>query len=86
MKKTSVEVPGVVTLKTSSGGVAVAATVTYNATTKQVVIDPNVRLARNTVYTAKITTAATDRVGNKLDQDSTTSGNQARTWKFTTAN
>jgi hypothetical protein len=85
MKKASFEVPGAVTLKTSSGGVAVAATVTYNAATKKVLIDPNARLARNTVHTAKITTAATDRAGNKLDQNSTTAGNQAKTWKFTTA-
>jgi hypothetical protein len=84
MNEASVEAPGVVTLKKSSGGAAVAATVTYNPTTKKVILNPNLSLARNTLYSAKVTTGATDLAGNQLDQNSTTGGNQAKNWKFTT--
>jgi Tol biopolymer transport system component len=84
MNEVSVEAPGVVTLKKSSGGAAVAANVTYNPTTKKVILNPNLSLARNTLYIAKVTTGATDLAGNQLDQNSTTAGNQAKTWKFTT--
>src|SRR5215218_2235166 len=84
MNEASVEAPGVVTLKKSSGGAAVAATVTYNPTAKKVILNPNLSLARNTLYSAEVTTGATDLAGNQLDQNSTTAGNQAKTWKFTT--
>jgi hypothetical protein len=30
--------------------------VTYNPTTKKVILNPNVSLARNTLYSAKVTT------------------------------
>jgi CSLREA domain-containing protein len=84
MNEASVEATGVVTLKKSSGGAAVAATVDYNPTTKKVILNPNVSLARNTLYSAKVATGATDLAGNQLDQNSTTGGNQAKSWKFTT--
>jgi subtilisin family serine protease len=84
MDEASVEAPGVVTLKKSSGGAAVAASVTYNPTTKKVILNPNLSLARNTLYSAKVTTGARDLAGNQLDQNSTKEGNQAKTWKFTT--
>jgi hypothetical protein len=84
MNEASVEAAGVVTLKKSSGGAAVGATVTYNPTTKKVTLNPNLSLARNTLYTAKVTTGATDLAGNALDQNPTTAGNQAKSWKFRT--
>lgn len=84
MNEASVEAPGIVTLKKSSGGAAVAATVTYNPTTNKVILNPNVSLARNTLLSAKVTTGATDLAGNQLDQNSTTGGNQAKSWTFTT--
>ena len=84
MNEASVEAAGVVTLKKSSGGAAVAASVTYNSTTKKEILNPNLSLARNTLYTAKVTTGARDLAGNQLDQNSATAGNQAKTWKFTT--
>jgi hypothetical protein len=84
MNEASVEAAGVVTLKKSSGGAAVAASVTYNPTTKKVILNPNLSLARNTLYTAKVTTGVRDLAGNQLDQNSATAGNQAKTWKFTT--
>jgi hypothetical protein len=84
MNEASVEAAGVVTLKKSSGGAAVAANVTYNPTTETVILNPNLSLARNTLYTAKVTTGVRDLAGNQLDQNSATAGNQAKTWKFTT--
>jgi hypothetical protein len=84
MNEASVEAPGVVTLKKSSGGAAVAASVTYNPTTKKVILNPNFSLARNTLYSAKVTTGARDLAGNQLDQKPIIAGNQAKTWKFTT--
>ncbi len=41
-------------------------------------------LAANTEYQAVVTTGATDRVGNKLDQNRTTAGNQEARWTFRT--
>src|SRR5215211_7821009 len=84
MDEASVEAPGVVTLKKSSGGAAVAASVTYNPTAKKVILNPNLSLARNTLYSAEVTTGATDLAGNQLDQNSTTAGNQAKSWQFIT--
>ena len=41
-------------------------------------------LARNTRYKAVLTTGAKDLAGNALDQNATTTGNQQKTWYFTT--
>ena len=84
MNEASVEAAGVVSLRKSSGGAAVGASVTYNPTTKKVTLNPNLSLASNTLYSAKVTTGATDLAGNALDQNSTTAGNQAKSWKFRT--
>ena len=61
-----------------------AATVTYRPGTRQVVLDPAKRLRAGTTYRAVITTAVKDRAGNRLDQDPTRTGLQAKTWRFTT--
>ena len=42
------------------------------------------RLAQNTRYKAVVTTAVKDLAGNALDQNATTSGNQQKSWTFTT--
>lgn len=63
---------------------AVAATVTYDAATKKVTLDPSADLARRTKYTATVTTGAKDSAGNALDQDSALTGKQAKTWSFVT--
>lgn len=42
------------------------------------------QLAANTSYKATITTGATDLAGNALDQNASLSGNQAKSWRFTT--
>jgi methionine-rich copper-binding protein CopC len=66
------------TLKTSTG-VAIAATVSYNATTRVATLDPNANLAAGTTYTATLTggtTAIRDAANNPLT---------TVTWTFQTA-
>ena len=76
MNEASVEAPGTFTLK--QGSSPVAATVTYDPTTKQATLDPSTDLALNTTYTATLTTEAKDLAGNALAQEGS--------WTFTTAN
>ncbi len=54
------------TLKITSGGAAVAGTVTYNAGTKTATFTPTSALSNSTGYTATITTGAKDVAGNAL--------------------
>ena len=60
------------------------AKVTYNATTRMIVINPKATLAAGTKYKVTITTKVLDLAGNPLDQNKTRSGLQKKTWKFTT--
>ena len=60
----------------------VGAAVTYNAASQKAVLNPNNRLQAGTRYKAVVTTGATDLAGNHLDQDSTTAGNQDKSWIF----
>lgn len=60
------------------------ATVSYEADTHEIVIDPNRPLRRGTVYRVVVTTKVTDRAGNRLDQDATKPGYQRSAWRFTT--
>jgi hypothetical protein len=41
-------------------------------------------LAKSTKYRALVTTGAKDVTGNALDQNPTTTGNQQKSWTFTT--
>ena len=59
-----------------------SATVTYDSVTKKATLDPSATLRSGATYIATVTTGATDLAGNQLDQDSTTAGNQTKTWKF----
>ena len=63
-------------LLTGSGGTAVTGTVTYSATGSVASFTPTVALTYNTVYTATITTGATDTVGAPLAAN--------YSWSFTT--
>jgi hypothetical protein len=63
----------------------VAGVVNYDSTIKKATLDPTADLAYSTTYTATVTTGAEDLAGNQLDQDPNTSGNQPKTWSFTTA-
>ena len=60
-----------ITLTPTSGGSAVAATVTYNAGTNTATLDPTVDLAYNTSYTITVTTGVEDVAGNNLAAQST---------------
>ena len=60
------------------------AKVTYNASTRTIVINPKATLAAGTKYKVTITTKVLDLAGNPLDQNKTKSGLQKKTWKFTT--
>jgi carbon monoxide dehydrogenase subunit G len=62
---------------TGAGGTAVAGNVSYAAGTFTASLTPSSHLAYNTVYTATITTAASDPLGDELSA--------AYTWSFTTA-
>jgi hypothetical protein len=55
----------------------VGATVSYDAATKKVTLNPNVDLARGTTYNATVTIGAKDLAGNPLAQN--------KVWSFTTA-
>jgi hypothetical protein len=62
---------------TNAAGTAVAATVSYNATTRVATLDPTATLAANTTYTARLTGASiVDSASNSLADT---------TWSFTTA-
>jgi hypothetical protein len=64
---------------TGPGGAVVSGTMAYNATTFIATFTPSTNLAANAIYTADITTAATDLAGNPLG-----SGVAPNPWSFTT--
>jgi hypothetical protein len=71
------------TLRRTDTTTQVAATVSYNATTKTATLNPDTNLKLGTTYIATVTTGARDLAGNALDQDPTKTGNQPKTWSFT---
>ena len=68
----------------------VAAVVTYYKRTggqaARAVLDPTGSLQTGTTYKAVVSTGAKDWEGNSLDQDSSISGLQPKTWLFTVSN
>jgi methionine-rich copper-binding protein CopC len=70
-------------LKRSGTSTNLSATETYNSTTKQATLNPSANLQSGATYVATVTTGAKDTAGNSLDQNSTTAGNQTKTWRFT---
>jgi subtilisin family serine protease len=64
----------------------IPAVVTYDASAKKVILNPNANLQRGTRYKAAVTTGAEDLAGNQLDQDSSLSGLQQKGWSFKTRN
>jgi len=71
--------PATFTLKNATTGAAIAAAVTYNATTRVATLDPTANLAVNTPYTATLTGGASairDAANNPL---------ATLSWTFTTA-
>jgi Tol biopolymer transport system component len=79
MDEASVEAQDTFTLKEEGFTTTVAATVSYNPSTKKATLTPGANLAPDTTYTATIlggANGARDLAGNALAQD--------RTWTFTT--
>jgi M6 family metalloprotease-like protein len=64
----------------------IPAVVTYDASAKKAILNPNANLQRGTRYKAAVTTGAEDLAGNQLDQDSSLSGLQQKGWSFKTRN
>jgi subtilisin family serine protease len=64
----------------------IPAVVTYDASAKKAILNPNANLQRGTRYKAAVTTGAEDLAGNHLDQDSSLSGLQQKGWSFKTRN
>jgi hypothetical protein len=65
---------------------AIEALVTYESTTNKAILNPNSNLRLGTKYKAVVTTGAKDLAGNRLDQNSSQSGLQQKSWTFTTRN
>jgi Tol biopolymer transport system component len=63
--------------------VPVAASVSYEAATRQATLDPNADLSAGARYEAKVKPGAKDLAGNSLDQNPTLAGNQPKVWRFT---
>jgi hypothetical protein len=61
----------------------IAAQVSYDAATHKATLNPNDNLKRGVTYKAVVTTVAKDVAGNRLDQDSSTTGLQQKVWYFT---
>ena len=64
----------------------IGAAVSYDGATKKATLDPTNNLRLGTTYKAVVTTGAKDMAGNSLDQISTTTGLQQKTWLFTVRN
>jgi hypothetical protein len=65
-------------------GATVRSRLHYDADTKSVVINPRNDLAANARYKVVVGTGVKDLAGNRLDQNTARSGNQAKVWRFTT--
>jgi arylsulfatase A-like enzyme len=64
----------------------IGAAVSYDAATRNATLNPTNNLRLGTTYKAVVTTGAKDLAGNSLDQISTTTGLQQKTWLFTVRN
>jgi hypothetical protein len=71
------------TLKKKGSRTTVAATAVYDPDAFKATLTPAKKLRSGATYIATVTTAATDEVGNSLDQNSFKAGNQPKTWSFT---
>jgi hypothetical protein len=65
-------------------GATVRSRIRYDADTKSVIINPRNDLAANARYKVVVGTGVRDLAGNRLDQNTSKTGNQAKVWRFTT--
>lgn len=82
MKATSINANTIKLYKKGST-IALAATVTYDATAKRAVLNPSANLQRGVTYKAVVSVGVRDLAGNALDQDLSVAGNQQKAWVFT---
>jgi hypothetical protein len=61
----------------------IAAQVSYSASTRTAKLDPTNNLIRGVTYKAVVTTGAKDLAGNRLDQNTKTTGLRQKVWYFT---
>ena len=76
MTASTITTPGIFTVAVTTGGAAVAGTVTYDAASNTAIFAPTAALTASTQYTATITTAAQAVQGNALPAN--------YVWSFTT--
>ena len=70
------------TLRKQNATGFVAATVTYDLSTKTATLDPTNSLQRGATYKASVNLGAQDLAGNPLDQNESLSGSQRKDWTF----
>ncbi len=70
------------TLRKQNATGFVAATVTYDPSTKTATLDPTNSLKRGATYKASVNLGAQDLAGNPLDQNASLSGSQRKDWTF----
>ena len=80
MDAASVTDPEIFTLR--NGGCSTPATLSYDSATKKATLVPSTPLDTASTYTVSV--SAWDLAGNQLDQDPNSSGDQAKSWSFTT--
>lgn len=66
--------------------IALPAAVSYDAVARKAILNPDANLKRGATYKAVVTIEARDLADNQLDQKSTLSDNQPKTWFFTVKN
>lgn len=64
----------------------VAASVSYDASTRRGILNPTNALRRGITYKVVVTTYAQDTSGNRLDQNATLAGRQQKAWMFKVRN
>jgi hypothetical protein len=69
-------------LKRNGASTNVGAAVSYDAGTKKATLNPNRNLVAGATYAATVTIGAKDLADNSLDQNSSQSGKQPKTWTF----
>jgi alpha-tubulin suppressor-like RCC1 family protein/subtilisin family serine protease len=84
MDAASVTDPASFTLRKEACAPTVPATLSYNSADKKAILDPSESLDESSTYKVTVS-GGWDLAGNQLDQDPNTSGNQPKTWSFTTA-
>ena len=78
--------PSTVKLFRAGTTTAITAAVSYEPTTKKATLNPDANLRLGAKYKAVVTTGAKDLAGNRLDQNSSQSGLQQKSWTFTIRN